>query len=105
LKKLPLDRIKIDQSFTRDVVVDPNDAVIVETIVSMAKNLGLEVIAEGVESVAVFDALKSRSCLVFQGHYFSRPVGEGRLLDILRNGLTDPRDNVRSIGRSRRNAV
>jgi len=105
LKKLPLDRIKIDQSFTRDVVVDPNDAVIVETIVSMAKNLDLEVIAEGVESVAVFDALKSRSCLIFQGHYFSRPVGEDRLLDMLRNGLANPGDNVRSIGRGRRNAV
>ena len=105
LKRLPLDRIKIDRSFTRDVVADPSDAVIIETIVSMARNLDLEVVAEGVESAAVFEALKSRSCLIFQGHYFSQPVSEEELLNILRNGLADPKTNIRSIRGTRRSAV
>jgi diguanylate cyclase (GGDEF)-like protein/PAS domain S-box-containing protein len=87
LKRLPLDRIKIDQSFTRDVVSDPNDAVIIETIVSMARNLDLEVVAEGVETEAAFEALKLRSCRTFQGHYFSRPVDEDALMRILRKDL------------------
>lgn len=104
LKRLPLDRIKIDQSFTRDVVSDVNDAVIIETIVSMARSLDLEVVAEGVESGAAFDALKSRSCVVFQGHYFSRPVGEDEIKNILRNGLPVPRRSE-AVNETRRNVV
>jgi len=84
LKRLPLDRIKIDKSFTQDVETDPSDAVIVETILSMAKSLGLEVIAEGVETYAAFETLTSRGCRFFQGHLFSHPLIEARLLEIIR---------------------
>lgn len=86
LKRLPLDRIKIDQSFTRDIVEDPNDAVIIETMLSMAKSLGLEVIAEGVETCEAFEALTSRQCRYFQGYFFSRPVAEADLIQLIRSG-------------------
>jgi diguanylate cyclase (GGDEF)-like protein len=74
LKSLPLNQIKIDQSFVRDICIDPNDAMIVETILLMTRNLGLEVIAEGVENEAQLQFLKSRGCTAFQGYYFSHPM-------------------------------
>jgi diguanylate cyclase (GGDEF)-like protein/PAS domain S-box-containing protein len=74
LKKLPLDQLKIDQSFVRDIMVDPNDAVIVEMIINMAQNLELEIVAEGVENKAQRDFLLARGCLIFQGYYFSKPL-------------------------------
>ncbi|MDX9767590.1 MAG: EAL domain-containing protein, partial [Ectothiorhodospiraceae bacterium] len=76
LKRLPLDRIKIDQSFVRDITTDPNDALIVETIIGMCDNLGLEVIAEGVEDRDQHDFLLSLGCLGFQGYLFSPPLEE-----------------------------
>lgn len=104
LKRLPLDRIKIDQSFTREVDSSPNDAVIIETIISMAESLNLEVVAEGVETGTAFEALKSRSCMIYQGHYFSRPVEEARLLEILRGGLEKPASRVSNIRDARSRA-
>ena len=74
LKRLPLDQLKIDQSFVRDIVTDPGDAVIVKTIIGMAHNLGLEVIAEGVETEAQRSLLLNYDCRVFQGYLFSRPL-------------------------------
>lgn len=73
LKSLPLSQLKIDQSFVRQID-DPNVAVIVETIIMMAKSLGLNVIAEGVENQSQVDFLTTKGCLFFQGFYFSRPV-------------------------------
>lgn len=73
LKSLPLSQLKIDQSFVRHID-DPNAAVIVETIIMMAHSLGLSVIAEGVETQAQAEFLKSKGCLSFQGYYFGRPV-------------------------------
>lgn len=86
LKSLPLNQLKIDQSFIRDICIDQNDAVIVETIILMAGSLGLNVIAEGVENEAQFRFLKERGCSVFQGYYFGRPLSAEGFGALLRRG-------------------
>ena len=74
LKRLPLDQLKIDQSFVRDVLTDANDATIARIIITLADNLGLMVIAEGVESEGQRQFLTANGCLAYQGYLFSRPV-------------------------------
>ncbi len=74
LKQLPLDQLKIDQSFIRDMNSDQNDAVMVKTIIDLAQNFRLNVIAEGVETEAQLTLLKKLGCAEYQGYYFSKPV-------------------------------
>lgn len=74
LKKLPLSQLKIDQSFVRDIIVDPNDAIIAQTIIGMGHTLGLNVIAEGVETQDQRLCLERIGCDAFQGYLFSKPV-------------------------------
>lgn len=74
LKQLPLDQIKIDQGFVHDVTTDPGDAVMVKTIIDLAKNFRMNVIAEGVETKAQLDFLKQNGCMAYQGYLFSKPV-------------------------------
>ncbi|GLS91548.1 hypothetical protein GCM10007916_26170 [Psychromonas marina] len=73
LKELPLDQLKIDQSFVRDIINQPKDAMIVTTIISIANNLELNVIAEGVENKEQVTMLIDKGCMQFQGYYFSKP--------------------------------
>jgi EAL domain-containing protein (putative c-di-GMP-specific phosphodiesterase class I) len=74
LTRLPLDQLKIDQSFIRNLPDNSNDAVIVQTIITMARSLGLAVIAEGVETEAQRQFLEQHGCPIYQGYLFSKPV-------------------------------
>ena len=74
LKKFDIDYLKIDQSFVRDLVTDPNDMALSEAIIVMAHKLGLKVIAEGVETEAQCKRLAEAGCDYAQGYLFSRPV-------------------------------
>ncbi len=74
LKKFNIYKLKIDQSFIRDINVDPEDKAIVAAIISMAKSLGLQTIAEGVETIGQLDYLHEQGCDEIQGYYFSKPL-------------------------------
>jgi len=74
LKKLPIDELKIDRAFIKDILTDSNDSALVNMILSLAKQLEMRVIAEGVESKQIFDALVDKGCQCFQGYYFNKPM-------------------------------
>ena len=74
LKRLPINKIKIDRSFVRDVITDHNDAAIINVVVAMAEKMGLEVLVEGVETSEQFSYLTQCHCDYFQGYYFARPM-------------------------------
>jgi diguanylate cyclase (GGDEF)-like protein/PAS domain S-box-containing protein len=85
VKRLPLAQLKIDQSFVRDVLVDPHDAAIARTIVALGDSLGLVVIAEGVETQGQHQLLRSIGCRAFQGYLFGRPMPVAELDRFVRN--------------------
>lgn len=79
LKQLPLTQVKIDQSFVRDITLDANDASIIEAIIVMSRTLGLNVVAEGVETEQQFELLRYYGCPLFQGYLFGRPMTVAQL--------------------------
>jgi len=81
LKQLPLDRLKIDKSFVSDITTNINDAHIVKTIIGMSHNLGLELIAEGVETKEEMEFLIENGCDDFQGYYFARPMPAMKVIE------------------------
>jgi diguanylate cyclase (GGDEF)-like protein/PAS domain S-box-containing protein len=88
LKRLPLDQIKIDQSFVRDITTDKTDLVMVKTIVDLGVNFEMDVIAEGVETQAQLELLRQSGCNNFQGYLFSKPVPVDQFEVLLSRDLT-----------------
>jgi len=84
LKRFPIDRLKIDQSFVRDIDTNPDDAAITLAIIAMAQSMRLKVIAEGVETEEQLNYLKSSSCDEIQGYYFSHPLPADEITSVLK---------------------
>jgi len=87
LKRMPLDTLKIDRSFVRDLLTDPNDAAIAKTVVALAHALGLNVIAEGVETLAQKNLLAGLGCHTYQGFFFSRAVPASDFEDFVQDTI------------------
>jgi EAL domain-containing protein (putative c-di-GMP-specific phosphodiesterase class I) len=90
LKRFPIDRVKLDRSFVRDVVTNSEDAAIVRAVISMAHTLHLVVTAEGVENRDQLSFLRRHRCDEMQGYLFSPPVSSVEFRELLRRGQTLP---------------
>ena len=86
LKRFPLDCLKIDKSFVDDITTDPDDAAIASAIISMARSLEVQVVAEGVETRAQLEFLRAHGCGAMQGYYFSKPLPAEACGLLLREG-------------------
>ncbi len=87
LKRFKISKLKIDQSFVRDITRDNDDRVIISTIITLAQSLGLRVIAEGVETREQHEFLRRLGCHDMQGYYFSRPINAERASEFLRAAI------------------
>ena len=85
LKRLPVDILKIDRSFVKDINIDESDRAIVDSIISMAHHLNLDVVAEGVETYDQLEHLKQRNCFAYQGFLYSRPIDSDKFVSLYKN--------------------
>ena len=83
LKRFPIDTLKVDRSFIRDIPGDPEDRAITQAIIAMGKSLSLTIVAEGVETEEQQSFLREHACDQMQGYYFSKPVVAGELAKLL----------------------
>lgn len=90
LKQLPIQTLKIDRSFVRDITVDADDAAIINAVIAMSQALDLKVVAEGVETEAQMDYLKAKGCHEFQGYYLARPMDVTAMDALLQQVLLAP---------------
>jgi EAL domain-containing protein (putative c-di-GMP-specific phosphodiesterase class I) len=87
LKKLPIDKLKIDQTFVRDLPDDEEDAGITKAVIALAKSLKLKVIAEGVENIQQRDFIVENGCENIQGYFYSKPLPASQMQSILIKGF------------------
>ena len=95
LRKFPIDSLKIDQSFIRQITTAPDETTIVTAVISMGRSLKLRVVAEGVETLEELAFLQARHCDEAQGYYFSRPVLPEQFAKLLESGVREPILSVR----------
>jgi EAL domain-containing protein (putative c-di-GMP-specific phosphodiesterase class I) len=89
MKRFPIDTLKIDQSFVRDLTTDADDASIVSAVIGMGKSLHMRVVAEGVETREQLAFLQEQNCPEGQGYYFSEPIVAKEFTEMLRRGVED----------------
>jgi EAL domain-containing protein (putative c-di-GMP-specific phosphodiesterase class I) len=94
LKQLPVDELKIDKSFVMTMIEDDNDAVIVRSTIDLAHNLGLKVVAEGVENLEIWNLLEILRCDAAQGYYLSHPLSADQLQEWLASREIEPRTAI-----------
>lgn len=94
LRKFPVDALKIDQSFVRQISTAGDDRSIVTAVIALARSLRLRVIAEGVETLEELRFLQAHQCEEAQGYYFSRPVPPEQFAKLLENGIQEPAISV-----------
>ena len=89
LKRFPIDHLKIDRAFVKDITTDPDDAAIVQTIIALGHKLGMRVVAEGVESEEQREYLQRNRCDEMQGFYFAKPLPASEFASMLSDSRTD----------------
>jgi EAL domain-containing protein (putative c-di-GMP-specific phosphodiesterase class I) len=94
LKRFPINTIKVDRSFIKDLMNNKEDAAITGAIIAMGRTLNLNVIAEGVETNEQIGFLRAHECDEMQGYYFSKPIPENEFVELLRAGRSLPRQQL-----------